>query len=83
MTLLKQPFPFQPAWWQGPASIPWREVVLEKEAQSGRWAILSAAEFRLGPDGRMIRLHGKAARRRQDRVKAEQGPAGPPNPTAI
>jgi hypothetical protein len=80
---LKQPFPFQPAWWRGPASIPWREVVLEKEAQSGGWAFLSAAEFRLGADGRVIRLRGKAARRLQDRVKAGQGPGGPPNPTAI
>jgi len=80
---LKQPFPFQPAWWLGPASIPWRDVVLEKEISSNRWAFLSAAEFRLGATGRVIRLRGKAGRRLQERVKAGQGPGGPPIPTAI
>ncbi len=73
---LKQPLPFQPAWWQGPASIPWNEVRLEREVSENRWAFLSAAEFRLGTEGRMIRLRGKAARRLQARVKAMRG-SGP------
>ncbi len=73
---LKQPFPFQPAWWQGPASIPWNEIRLEKEVSENRWAFLSAAEFRLGAEGRMIRLRGKAARRLQARVRDLQG-SGP------
>jgi len=75
---LKQPFPFQPAWWKGPASIPWEEVVLDKEASESSWAFLSAAEFRLGAAGRMIRLRGKAARRLQARVKGgvDGGPKG-------
>ena len=77
---LKQPFPFQPAWWQGPASIPWGDVVLEKEASESRWAFLSAAEFRLGSEARLIRLRGKAARRLQARVKGLRG-TGPVPPS--
>jgi hypothetical protein len=59
---LKQPFPFQPAWWKGPASIPWGEVLLEKAPRSAWWAFLSPAEFRLGRDGRLLRVRGRAAR---------------------
>ena len=73
---LKQPFPFQPAWWKGPASIPWAEVHLAKELSGSWWAFLSAAEFRLGGEGRMIRLRGKGARRLQARVKGVT-PGGP------
>ena len=80
---LKQPFPFQPAWWRGPASIPWCEVVLEKEIDPGAWAPFRAAEFRLGVDGRVIRLRGKIARRLQDRVNAERGTGMPIPPTAF
>lgn len=85
---LKQPFPFQPAWWQGPASIPWREIRLEKEASASSWAFLSAAEFRLGAEGRLIRLRGKAARTLQALVLEKQGagfgiPSTTPGPGAI
>ena len=59
---LKQPFPFQPLYWKGPASIPWGEVLLEKAPSESRWAFLSPAEFRLGKGGRLIRLRGKAAK---------------------
>ncbi len=77
---LKQPFPFQPAWWQGPASIPWDLIRVEKEASESSWAFLSAAEFRLGAEGRMIRLRGKAARTLQAKVRERQG-AGPGQPS--
>ncbi|HEY3400437.1 MAG TPA: hypothetical protein VGK03_07370 [Geothrix sp.] len=70
---LKQPFPFQPAWWQGPASIPWDQIRVEKEASPSAWAFLSAAEFRLGAEGRLIRLRGKAARTLQAKVQEKQG----------
>lgn len=71
---LKQPFPFQLAWWQGPASVPWAEVSLEKEASSAWWAFLSAAEFRLGSgEGRVIRLRGKVAQRLQARLREKPG----------
>lgn len=70
---LKQPFPFQPAWWLGPASIPWGQIRLEKEAALSAWAFMSAAEFRLGETGRMIRLRGKAARTLQAKVREKQG----------
>ena len=80
---LKQPFPFQLAWWRGPASIPWREVILEKEVNPSAWAILSRAEVRLGVDGRVIRFRGKTARRIQDRLNAEQGAGRPIAPTAL
>ncbi|WP_243302284.1 hypothetical protein [Geothrix oryzisoli] len=73
---LKQPFPFQPAWWQGPASIPWDQIRVEKEASESTWAFLSAAEFRLGRDGRVIRLRGKAARTLQAKVREKQGSTG-------
>jgi len=80
---LKQPFPFQPAWWQGPASIPWDQIRLEKEASPSSWAFLSAAVFRLGTDGRRIRLRGKAARKLQTKVREKQGQgAGMPQPAA-
>jgi hypothetical protein len=70
---LKQPFPFQPAWWQGPASIPWDQIRVEKEASGSSWAFMSAAEFRLGAEGRLIRLRGKAARTLQAKVREKQG----------
>lgn len=70
---LKQPFPFQPAWWQGPASIPWTEIRLEKVASDRGWAFMSAAEFRLGAEGRRIRLRGRAARILQAKVQEKQG----------
>ncbi|WLT32964.1 hypothetical protein [Geothrix sp. PMB-07] len=74
---LKQPFPFQPFYWLGPASIPWSEVRLEKAPSDRWWAFLSAAEFRLGAGGRMIRLRGKAARALMERVKGAPGGQGP------
>ena len=77
---LKQPFPFQLPWWQGPASVPWAEVRLEKEASQAWWAFLSAAEFRLGSDGRLIRLRGKIARELQARLQRWPGMAPSPTP---
>ena len=74
---LKQPFPFQPMYWKGPASIPWGDVLLEKEPKDSWWAFLSAAEFRLGRGGRLIRLRGKAARTLMARVQEAQGPRMP------
>ena len=70
---LKQPFPFQPFFWRGPASIPWSEVLLVKEPKEAWWAIFSAAEFRLGQGGRLIRLRGKAARTLLAEVRQQQG----------
>jgi hypothetical protein len=70
---LKQPFPFQLFFWLGPASIPWTEVLLEKEPKDSWWAFLSPAEFRLGLNGRMIRLRGKAAKALAARVQETQG----------
>jgi len=78
---LKQPFPFQLPWWQGPASVPWAEVRLVKEASGAWWAFLSAAEFRLGSDGRLIRLRGKIARKLQARLQRQpNGMAPAPTP---
>jgi hypothetical protein len=74
---LKQPFPFQAAWWLGPASIPWAEVRLVKGLDPGIWSAFRLAEFQLGREGRLIRLGGKAARRLQARLEAGQGAAGP------
>lgn len=74
---LKQPFPFQPLYWQGPASIPWQDILLDKAARPEKWAFWSAAEFRLGPGGRLIRVRGKAGRRLQARLlKGHEGAAG-------
>jgi hypothetical protein len=73
---LKQPFPFQPAWWQGPASIPWNQIRIGKEASESSLAFMSAAEFRLGAEGRMIRLRGRAARTLQALVLEKQGAGG-------
>ncbi|WP_306589804.1 hypothetical protein [Geothrix sp. 21YS21S-4] len=70
---LRQPFPFQPAWWRGPASIPWNVIRIEKEIDASRWSFLGAAEFRLGEGGRVIRLRGRAARTLQAKVLEKQG----------
>jgi hypothetical protein len=84
---LKQPFPFQPMFWKGPASIPWGDVLLEKEPKEAWWAFLSATEFRLGQGGRMIRLRGKAAKALMARLGVSAGPGvrpiPPPGPGAI
>jgi hypothetical protein len=77
---LKQPFPFQPAWWRGPASIPWREIRIEQELREDGWSFRGSALFRLGNTGRTIRLRGKVARRLQDRVKHGGGDGRPPAP---
>ena len=76
---LKQPFPFQPMYWKGPASVPWGEVLLEKAPKDSWWAFLSAAEFRLGRGGRLIRLRGKAARTLMARVQQPQMPGQGPD----
>ena len=70
---LKQPFPFQPLYWRGPASIPWNEVLIEKEPGTSWWAFLRTAEFRLGRSGRVVRLRGKAARTLLAEVKRRSG----------
>ena len=77
---LKQPFPFQPLYWLGPASIPWNEVLLEKEPKDSWWAFLSPAEFRLGQGGRMMRLRGKAAKTLAARVQQSKAPGQGPGP---
>jgi hypothetical protein len=77
---LKQPFPFQPLFWLGPASIPWTEVLLEKEPSDSWWALLSAAEFRLGAGGRVIRLRGKAAKTLVARIQLPKTPGPGPGP---
>lgn len=78
---LKQPFPFQPFFWLGPASIPWSEVLLEKEPKDAWWAFLSPAEFRLGVGGRMMRLRGKVAKTLMARVQQLQTPGRVPSHT--
>jgi hypothetical protein len=81
---LKQPFPFQPLFWKGPASIPWGDVILEKEPKEAWWAFLSPAEFRLGSGGRMIRLRGKAARSLMERIRPPQvGTGHGPSPPVV
>ncbi len=85
---LKQPFPFQPAFWNGPASIPWSEMLLERAPNEAWWALLSPAEFRLGQGGRLIRLRGKAAKALMARLSVSSGgpgvgPLPPPGPGAI
>ena len=74
---LKQPFPFQPLWWKGPASIPWNEVLLTKAPSESWWALFSAAEFTLGQGGRMIRLRGKAAKLLMARIQPQTPSSGP------
>ena len=71
---LKEPFPFQPLFWKGPASIPWAEVLLEKAPREAWWAFLSPTQFRLGRGGRLIRLRGKAAKALMARVSEAQEP---------
>jgi hypothetical protein len=63
--------------WLGPASIPWTEVLLEKEPKDAWWAFLSPAEFRLGQGGRMLRLRGKVAKVLAARVRETQGQRTP------
>jgi hypothetical protein len=80
---IKQPFPFQPLFWLGPASIPWEQIRVVKEAGTDWWAFWKAAEFALGPEDRRIRIRGRAARKVQAQVEARQGRAGNlPLPTA-
>jgi hypothetical protein len=84
---LKQPFPFQLLFWKGPASIPWDVLILEKAPKEAWWAFLSAAQFRLGPGGRVLRLRGRAAKAVMAKVKGSQGEPGPgptmPGPGSI
>jgi len=56
---LKQPFPFQPMVWLGPASIPWEQIRLIEAIGDDRWAFWKAAVFELGPENRRIRLPGQ------------------------
>jgi hypothetical protein len=80
---LKQPFPFQPLIWLGPASIPWDQIRLLQPASTDWWAFWKAAEFTLGPEDSRIRLRGKAARKLQKELEAMQGQADArPSPMA-
>lgn len=80
---LKQPFPFQPLLWLGPASIPWEQIRVVQAAGPDWWAFWKAAEFALGPEDRRIRIRGRAARKVQAQVETRQGRAGNlPLPTA-
>ncbi|HLP31334.1 MAG TPA: hypothetical protein VK150_08235 [Geothrix sp.] len=80
---LKQPFPFQPMVWLGPASIPWEQVRLIEAIGDDRWAFWKAAVFELGPENRRIRLRGRAARTLQALLEARQGRAqAPPVPVS-
>jgi len=72
---LKQPFPFQPMVWLGPASIPWEQIRLIEAIGEDRWAFWKAAVFELGPESRRIRLRGKAARTLQALLLVRQGRA--------
>jgi hypothetical protein len=73
---LKQPFPFQPLFWLGPASVPWEQIRVVQEAGADWWAFWKAAEFALGPEDRRIRIRGRAARKVQIQVETRQGRAG-------
>lgn len=66
---LKEVFPFQPFFWMGPASIPWTEIRLAKRASDNPWAFWSYARFELGPDQKVIRLQGRAARAIQEHLE--------------
>lgn len=80
---IKQPFPFQPLFWLGPASIPWEQIRVVQAADPEWWAFWKAAEFALGPGDRRIRIRGRAARKVQAQVETRQGRAGSfPLPTA-
>ena len=85
---IKQPFPFQPLFWLGPASIPWVQVRVVQPAGEGWRSFWKAAEFALGPEDRRIRIRGGAARKlqvliaaRQGRVETHQAPSGAIRPT--
>ena len=71
---LKQPFPFQAAWWRGPASIPWSEIRIEAEGSGPRLTFLRRTAFRLGSTGRIIRMRGRVAKRIQERLQAGDHP---------
>jgi len=70
---LKQPFPFQPLVWLGPAAIPWAQIQVLQPAGEGWRSFWKAAEFALGPADRRIRLRGGAARKLQTLVAVRQG----------
>ena len=80
---IKQPFPFQPLVWLGPASIPWDQIRVLQPAGEDWWAFWKAAEFALGPEDRRIRIRGRAAKKVQVQVETRQGRVGnPPTPTS-
>ena len=79
---LKQPFPFQPLVWLGPASIPWDQVrLLQARQRRTGGPFWRAAEFALGAGGRVgSALRGKAGAAncrsgwKHGRARSETGP---------
>jgi hypothetical protein len=71
---LKEPFPIQPLFWLGPASVPWEEIRQTIRLRTGFLSLLTHAELELGgPDGRRIRIRGRAARAIQEHLDARAG----------
>lgn len=75
---MKEPFPFQPLFWLGPASIPWSEISVVQRRNETWWSFWSAASFKLGDTGRVIRVRGSLAKALQARVEGD--PGGRPQP---
>jgi hypothetical protein len=73
---LKEPFPFQPFFWLGPASISWDQIQVTKAGDTRWWSFWSATEFTLGTYPRPIKIRGKAGRKVQAQVDKHRGPAG-------
>jgi hypothetical protein len=80
---IKQPFPFQPLFWLGPASIPWNQIQVTKTADTRWWAFWAATEFSLGAFERPIRIRGKAGRKVQDQVNEHRSLAVRQGTTSI
>ena len=66
---LKEPFPFQPFFWLGPASIPWSEITQTRLQNEAWWRFWSAASFQLGASGRVIHVRGRVAKAIQARLE--------------
>ncbi|HJU83121.1 MAG TPA: hypothetical protein VJ600_02835 [Holophagaceae bacterium] len=80
---LKEPFPFQPLFWLGPASIPWDRIRIKDRISDRSWAVFSWITLEIQDSGKLLRLSGRVGRALQACMdaRAEAGVPPPvPNP---
>ena len=80
---MKEPFPFQPLFWLGPASIPWDRIRIVDRISENPWALFSWVTLRIEGSGKTMRLSGRSGRAIQAVLDEKVGARGALTPRPI